>query len=59
MRIVNNVLFIGIAAALLGCNTPVDNPKDDPTNEPTPQRDVMTYVTTADGTMGFVAILAV
>ena len=56
MRIVNNVLFIGIAAALLGCNTPVDNPKDDPTNEPTPQRDVMTYVTTADGTMGFVAI---
>ena len=56
MRIVNNVLFIGIAAALLGCNTPIDNPKDDPTNEPTPQRDVMTYVTTADGTMGFVAI---
>lgn len=56
MRTVNNVLFIGIAAALLGCNTPVDNPKDDPTNEPTPQRDVMTYVTTADGTMGFVAI---
>lgn len=56
MRIVNNVLFIGIAAALLGCNTPVDNPKDDPTNEPIPQRDVMTYVTTADGTMGFVAI---
>ena len=56
MRIVNNVLFIGIAAALFGCNTPVDNPKDDPTNEPTPQRDVMTYVTTADGTMGFVAI---
>ena len=56
MKTVNNVLFIGIAAALLGCNTPVDNPKDDPTNEPTPQRDVMTYVTTADGTMGFVAI---
>lgn len=56
MRIVNNVLFIGIAAALLGCNTSIDNPKDDPTNEPTPQRDVMTYVTTADGTMGFVAI---
>ena len=56
MRRVNNVLFIGIAAALLSCNTPVDNPKDDPTNEPTPQRDVMTYVTTADGTMGFVAI---
>ena len=56
MKTVNSVLFIGIAAALLGCNTPVDNPKDDPTNEPTPQRDVMTYVTTADGTMGFVAI---
>ena len=56
MKTVNNVLFIGIAAALLGCNTPIDNPTDDPTNEPTPQRDVMTYVTTADGTMGFVAI---
>ena len=56
MKTVNSVLFIGIAAALLGCNTPVDNPKDDPTNDPTPQRDVMTYVTTADGTMGFVAI---
>lgn len=56
MTKVNNLLFIGIAAALLGCNTHVDNPKDDPTNEPTPQRAVMTYVTTADGTMGFVAI---
>ena len=56
MRTVNNVLFIGIAAALLGCNTPVDNPKDDPTNQPTTVRDVMTYVTTADGTMGFVAV---
>ena len=36
MRIVNNVLFIGIAAALLGCNTPVNNPDDNPTVEPAP-----------------------
>ena len=55
MRKVNNVLFIGIAAALLGCNTPIDNP-DDNNNDTIPVRDVMTYVTTADGTMGFVAI---
>lgn len=55
MTKVNNLLFIGIAAALLGCNTPVDNP-DDNKNDTIPVRDVMTYVTTADGTMGFVAI---
>ena len=61
MRTVNNVLFIGIAAVLLGCNTPVENPNDktpngDSTSVSVPVRDVMTYVTTADGTMGFVAI---
>lgn len=55
MTKVNNLLFIGIAAALLGCNTPIDNP-DDNNNDTIPVRDVMTYVTTADGTMGFVAI---
>lgn len=55
MTKVNNLLFIGIAAALLGCNTHVDNPDDD-NNDTIPVRDVMTYVTTADGTMGFVAI---
>ena len=56
MRKVNNLLFIGIAAALIGCNTHVENPNDDPTNQPAPVRDLMTYVTTADGTMGFVAV---
>ena len=55
MTKVNNLLFIGIAAALLGCNTPIDNP-DNNNNDTIPVRDVMTYVTTADGTMGFVAI---
>ena len=57
MRIVNNVLFIGIAAALIGCNTPVDDPDNNqPNKDSIPVRDVMTYVTTADGTMGFVAV---
>ena len=57
MRIVNNLLLIGIAAALLGCNTPVENPNDKtPNGDSVPVRDVMTYVTTADGTMGFVAV---
>ena len=57
MTKVNNLLFIGIAAALLGCNTPVENPNDKtPNGDSVPVRDVMTYVTTADGTMGFVAI---
>ena len=55
MRKVNNVLLIGIAAALLGCNTTVDNP-DDSKDDTVVVRDVMTYVTTADGTMGFVAV---
>lgn len=55
MTKVNNLLFIGIAAALLGCNTPIDNP-DNNNGDTIPVRDVMTYVTTADGTMGFVAI---
>ena len=57
MTKVNNLLFIGIAAALIGCNTPVENPNDKtPNGDSVPVRDVMTYVTTADGTMGFVAI---
>ena len=65
MRIVNNLLLIGIAAALFGCNTPIETPNDNtPNGDSTstsvpgtvPVRDVKTYVTTADGTMGFVAV---
>ena len=53
---VNNLLLIGLAAALLGCNDPVGGPDDKPNNDSIPVRDVMTYVTTADATMGFVAV---
>ena len=40
MTKVNNLLFIGIAAALLGCNTPVENPNDKtPNGDSVPVRD--------------------
>lgn len=54
MKKVNSFLIMSIAAVLFGCNIPANNPST-PTDT-IPTRDVMTYITTADGTMGFTAI---
>lgn len=56
MKKVNSIFMIGIAAVLFGCNTSVDNPKEPNNTDSITSRDVMTYITTADGTMGFTAI---
>lgn len=51
-----NIITLGIAVLLTGCNTPVDKPNNGkPTDNDTTAK-VETYITTADGTMRFTAV---
>lgn len=56
MNKVNSIFMIGIAAVLFGCNTQIDDPNNKENGDSIIVRDVKTYITTADGTMGFVEI---